>query len=404
MKILFISSYLPYPLFSGGHVRLYNILKELSEKHEITLICEKRESQTFEDIDAVKKICHKIITVDRLKQWRFSNIARAGFSTDSFLVTGHTTSAFQRAIKKEIAKKQYDLIHVETYYVIKNLPRTRIPIVLAEHNIEYNVYEKYKERAPFFLRPLLALDIKKMKTEEQGYWREVDAVVAVSREDKAVMNSVGVYPKIIANGVNIDEFVMKDVRKSFEKKEKKVLFIGDFAWLQNRDSVKFIIEEIWPLIRKKLSAKLWIVARNIPDAIRALSNDSSVLFDESSSARSTPHIFQDADVLLAPIRVGGGTSYKILEAMACGTPVVTMPLSADALEAKNGQELFVGKNAKELAEKTLTLLSDADIYESISKKGRSLIEKKYTWKEIGKKLDEVYERCMSIDEQNAKRR
>jgi len=95
MKILLISSYLPYPLLSGGQVRLYNLIEQLSKKHEITLICEKRPYQEAKDIAEIEKICKEVITVDRDKQWSLSNIIKAGFSSNSFLLTGHTISIFQ---------------------------------------------------------------------------------------------------------------------------------------------------------------------------------------------------------------------------------------------------------------------------------------------------------------------
>src|SRR6185436_3844359 len=128
-----------------------------------------------------------------------------------------------------------------------------------------------------------------------------------------------------------------------ESEIRNVLFIGDFKWLQNRDSIEFIIKEIWPEINSKFDLKLWIVGRNIPDSIRSLTSDPSILFDTENSVRPAFEIFQDADVLLAPIRVGGGTSYKILESMSCGTPVVTMPMSAQAIHAQDGEEIMVGK-------------------------------------------------------------
>src|SRR6266566_734459 len=99
MKILVVSSYLPFPLYSGGQVRLFNLIKELSSKHEITLICERRPQQTAHDIAEVKKICKEVITVDRKKQWSASNIVKAGVSSNSFLVTGHTQAIFQQKIQ-----------------------------------------------------------------------------------------------------------------------------------------------------------------------------------------------------------------------------------------------------------------------------------------------------------------
>lgn len=390
---------MPYPLYSGGQVRLYNLLKELSARHEITLVCERRSNETDEDIKEVEKICREVITVPRRKQWSLENIVKAGSSKHSFLTTGHTLPEMKNKIEELLAQNTFDVIHVETFYVAQNLPETAIPIVVVEHNIEYKVYEKFKNGAAIPLRPFLSIDIAKIRIEEEAIWHRADALVAVSNEDKKVMEENGRHPSLVSNGVNTTQFSFKDVKKSFAQKEKRLLFIGDFKWIQNQDSVRFIIQEIWPLIREQgggnreqFATKLWIVGRQIPDAIRGLSSDPDVLFDQESSARDTHELFQEAAVLLAPIRVGGGTSYKILESMSCGTPVVTMPLSANAIEAKDGHDVMVGQTPEELAEKTLKLLTEDHTYQTISKNGRTLIEKNYTWKEIAKKLEEVYKK------------
>lgn len=412
MKILLISSYLPYPLFSGGHVRLYNLIKELSSKHEITLVCEKRSHQTQKDIAEIEKICKKVIAVERRKQWSFSNILQAGTSSHSFLVTGHTNSEFQQKIQEMLVKNKFDLIHVETYYVMQNLLESGIrnhesggiPVVLVEHNIEYTVYQKFMNRAPMFARPLLKIDIAKIKKEEEYFWKKASALVAVSREDQSVISRVGLKSYLVSNGVNTEQFTFKSFEErshfasNFAKatldkqapQDKKILFIGDFKWIQNQDTVKFIIKEIWPKIVSSMDLKLWIVGRKIPESIKGLSNDPRILFDEKSSSLPTEKIFQAASILLTPIRVGGGTSYKILESMSSGTPVVTMQLSADAIDAINGENIMIGKNAEELAEKSLELLQNDSVYKLISKNGRKLVEDNYTWKEIGKKLEEVY--------------
>lgn len=418
MKILMISSYLPYPLHSGGQVRLYNLIKELSGKHEITLICEKRLHQTSDDVKQLEKICKKVITVPRRKQWSLENMIQSGISSRSFLVTGHTQPEMKQKIEEALAKTHFDVIHVETFYVAQNLPETSIPVVLVDHNIEYQIYQRFIDRTPRILRSLLSLDVKKIRKEEEGAWENASKIVAVSEEDKKVMEQFGVTPVVVPNGVNIEEFGFKNkeilLRQGFGG-QRKILFIGDFKWLQNRDTVTFIIKEIFPQIKtlyirneedsgqaRMTNIKLWIVGRKIPDSIRSLTNDPNILFDEDSSQKPTPEIFQEASVLLAPIRVGGGTSYKILEAMSCGTPVITMPMSAHALAAKDGEHVMVGKTAEELAHKTVQLLENKNIFEKLAKNGRKLIEEKYTWKEVAKKLNEIYNNTVSNASKNRK--
>lgn len=398
MKILTLSSYLPYPLTDGGNIRLYNLLKNLSEKHEITLICEKRSYQTQKDIGEVSKICKKVITFDRPKIWSFVNIIKSLSSLSPLLVISHTNKKMQRRIKEEISKEDYSLIHVETFYVMQNLPAGRhglpkvnIPIVLVEHNIEYKVYERYVKRAPFFVRPALYLDILKLRKKEKDAWKKADKLIAVSLKEQKDM---GENAEIIPNGVDLEKFKYK--KKEFDKKdlpagrqEKKVLFIGNFKWIQNRDSVFFIIKNIWPrVISKNPNLRLWVVGKNVPDKLKDLQNET-IFFDENAPDQAEL-IFHEADLLLSPIRIGGGTNFKILEAMATGTPVITTKLGNEGILAKNGEELIICDKPDEFVNKTLLVLSDKYLYEKLSRKARIFVEKNFDWRYISSKLDALY--------------
>lgn len=413
MNILVVSSYVPYPLHSGGQVRLFNLIRELSERHDFTLIAEKRSKQVVDDLSELEKICKKIIIVPSGKQWSLRNMARTATSSHSFLITGHTNEQLEKAIAHELKNNPFDIIHVETFYVMQNLPGfyqkskilnewigVKIPVVLAEHNIEYTVYKKYMARAPVFLKPVLAIDIAKIKKEEKYAWEKATRLVTVSHEDKKLAEKAGLQVALVSNGVNTSQFTFKTVRerrKVIGQAGRKILFIGDYKWIQNRDAVIWIIKEIWPEIKSKIKnhkskidTKLWIVGRIIPESIRNVTSDPDVQFDEKSSAKPASEIFQEASILLAPIRIGGGTSYKILESMASGTPVVTTLLSAQAIGADDGKDILVGKTTEELAEKTACLLQDEKQYEKISRNGRELIEKNFTWKNIAKELEKVY--------------
>jgi len=385
MKILMVSSYLPYPLFSGGHIRLYNIIKNLSEKHEITLVCEKRENQNQADINNVAKICKKLITVDRKKQWSAKNIIQTALSLGPFLVTGHKSPEMKEAIEKLLLEENFDLIHVETFYVMQNLPKTNIPVVLVEHNIEYLVYERFVKKSPVLFKPFLYLDILKLKRAEMYFWKKAKKIIAVSKKEAELMNRVDV--EVVPNGVDLDKFKMKKLPPS--QNGKRILFIGDFKWIQNRDSIVYIIKNIWPRISaKNPDLKLWVVGREIPDSIKKLGN-SSIIFDENAPDE-TQLIFQSADILLSPIRVGGGTNFKILESMASGTPVITTALGNEGINAKDREEIIICEKPEEFVSKALLLLSDDYLYEKLSRNGRKFIEKNFDWKNIAQELDNIY--------------
>jgi polysaccharide biosynthesis protein PslH len=398
MNILLVSSYLPFPLFSGGHIRLFNLIKELSNRHKITLICEKRDYQGNMEIAEVKKFCKKVITVNRRKQWSISNILKTGLSLSPFLITGHTIPEMKKEIKREMAESQFDLIHVETSYVMQNIPLTKVPIVLVEHNIEYLVYKRFVDKAPFILKPILNIDILKLKRWEEAMWMKADKLVAVSEIEKEIMEKKREDVVIVSNGVDIKKFNTLDSGSKFKINdgEIRILFIGEFKWIQNRDAIEWIIKEIWPKLRAEFipsmtdrGIKLWVVGRSIPDSIRNLTSDKNIIFDDHAP-KETERIFEKSCLLLAPIRVGGGTSYKILEAMASGVPVITTNLG-NALGAKEESEIIVGTDAQDFVVKIKNLLEDKEYYKTISLNARKLIEKKYNWKKISQDLDSVYE-------------
>src|SRR5882757_10052272 len=100
----------------------------------------------------------------------------------------------RQKIEEALEKEKFDLIHVETFYVMQNIPVTSLPIVLVDHNIEYKVYQKFMNRASFAMRPLLSIDIAKIKKEEEEYWQQATRIVAVSHEDARVMEKKNVSP------------------------------------------------------------------------------------------------------------------------------------------------------------------------------------------------------------------
>lgn len=391
MKILMITPYLPYPLFSGGQVRSYNIIRKLAERHEITLFSLIRDNQEKQYLPELEKYCKKILTFKRKKPFQLANILFSAFGFWPFIMHVYNNQKLKEAIKEELEKEAYDILHVETFYLMQNISRTSVPIILFEQNIEHDVYRRIAQYfEPFFLRPFLLFDVVKIKHWEEYFWKKVNALVVMSDSDKKFVNQNAF---VSGNGVNTEEFKLIKKQKA---EEKRVLFIGNFKWFENRDAVAWIIKDIWPKIllevrsqRLEASVKLWIVGRNIPSSIKNLTTDPSVNFDEHAS-EDVREIYKQAAILLAPLRTGGGTSFKVLEAMACGVPVVTTPSVAKAINAEDGEDIFIGESEEELALKTTALFDNEDIYTKITHSARKLVEKKYDWKILVRQIEEIY--------------
>jgi len=384
-----LTPYLPYPLLSGGQIRTWNLLKNLAGKHEITLFSFIRDKAEEQYKSELLKYCQDVKIIQRRKAWDWRNIGLAGLTPYPFLVSIYLSLSLRKLIIQELAEKKYDLIHAETFYVMPNLPKTNLPILLVEQTIEYLVYENFVRNFKLWpLKFLLYFDVFKIKFWEKYYWRQAARLATMSLEDKNIVESNirNIKVDIVANGVDVDFF-----NKTISKRPTRptVLFVGNFKWLPNKDAAKFLAEEIWPLIKKKVPrAKLWIVGKNPTKEIKKLSGIDVQIDEGVEDIRSA---FGHASVLLAPIRNGRGTKYKVLEAMATGLPVVTTELGVEGIEAKDGSEVLVAKNAEALAAKTIILLKSASIGSKIAKKAKKLVNRRYNWEIISSHLDRIYQ-------------
>ncbi len=392
MKILMITPYLPYPLVSGGQIRTYNLLKNLAKKHKITLASFIRDSSEKKYLQNLKPYCEKVIVFKRRKAWSPINVILSGITPFPFLVSIYFDMRVRKQIKKELEKVKYDLIHAETFYVMPNIPETKIPIFLVEQVIEYLVYQRFVESLPGWaipLKVLLHFDVLKIKWWERYYWKKAKRLAAMSHEDKVFIEKYNNKLKVdvIANGVDINFF--EKTEKQIPKKPT-VLFVGNFKWLPNRDAATFLIEEIWPKIKSEIQdARLWIVGRNPPDVILKYASED-ILID--GGVEDIREAYAKSNVLVAPIRNGRGTKYKILEAMATKTPIIGSRLAIEGLNIKNGKEALIGASSEDLSKYTTKILKNPQIGENLAKLAYQLVKSKYDWKKISLELDRVYKK------------
>ncbi|MCL5675834.1 MAG: glycosyltransferase family 4 protein [Patescibacteria group bacterium] len=386
MKILLVASFFPYPLYSGGQVRLFNLLRNLGKKHEITLVCENRGKIIEKDWNAVKKYCRNIYTVNRPAQWSLTNIIKTGLSPYPFLLTGHKNKQMTELIRAELNKEEYDLVHVETFYVMHNLPSgIKIPVVLTEHNTEWKIYKTWTDRFWFMpLRPLFYYDVLKLRFWEEYFWKKADKLLAVSDIDKKEMEKKRKQKvELIPNGVDCDYF--SKIAK-IEPEAPTVLFVGSFKWLQNRDAVSYLLTKLWPEIKKKVkNSRLWIIGNNSLKFVRQ--NGDGITIEEG--VIDIRKVYSSASLLLAPIRIGGGTKFKILESMAAGLPIVTTSKGVEGLGSDtNG--IIVKDAEEELIDKAVCLLKDETARKEISNKEKKFVKKFFDWKDISQKLEDIY--------------
>jgi len=391
MNILFITPLFPYPLESGGQTRFFNLIKRLSCDHKITLFSFIRKQKEKEFIPELLPYCQKVKVFKRREAWSIFNILLAGFSRLPFLCSTYWSKEFKKAVEQELSIGNYEVVHLECFYTGTSLPKTKVPLFLVEHNVEHQVYKQFVERCKILpLKPFLYWDVWKMKGLETAFWQRADKVAAVSQKDqKQIEKTLGKKCGLVLNGVDFYHF---SSTKKRTHKQPTVLFVGNLKWFPNRDAVLFLLTKVWDKIRRQVpEARLWIVGRNFPQDILKFPREG-VDFDDLVEDIREAHCL--SDVLIVPLRVGGGIKFKVLEAMASGLPVVSTKIGVEGVGAREGKEFLLGGNARGLAQATVKLLKNKKLREEIGKSAQKFVGENYDWDRIVKNLNYAYQEML----------
>lgn len=387
-----LTPYLPYPLLSGGQIRTYNLLKQLAKKHEITLFALIKDEKEREHIKNIAPFCHQVKVFKRSsKPFTLKNILKTAFSTFPFLVMRNHVPEAVEAIKQELAVNQYDLIHAETFYMMPHIPDTSIPVLLVEQTIEYLGYQSYAKKHHPLIKKVLSLDIKKIIKWEKYYWKKADILITMSEDDKKYIQSRINKPnkvRVVSNGVDSSWFSEK---RRVSPNQPTILYVGTFKWLPNIEAVEYLVNQVWPkLIELVPNAKLKIVG-NAPTKKILEFQKKYKNIEVTGRVNDIRDSFCSSHLLLAPVFSGKGTRYKILEAMASGTPIVATSIAVEGLNITPEKHALVSNNPEQMALDAKRVISSKLLWESLSNNGKLFVKNNYDWKIISNKLDKIYQ-------------
>jgi len=365
----------------------------LCKNHEITLVSLIKDPKENKNIKHLLKYCQKVMTFQRsATPWTLKNILKTGFSFDPFLIVRNFAPGVKEAVTKELETGEYDLVHAETFYVMPSIPKTNLPIILVDQTIEYLVYQHYvNETAPWYIKPLLQIDVEKMKYSERYYWRKASQVVAVSEADKREMLKLEpeMFVEIIPNGVNLDLFRKKT---NWNTKEKAILLISNFKWLQNVEAAYLLINKVFPLVQKKVEGvKLWIIGQHVPKEISEI-RDQDILVKSvpEEDSKTLVDAWHDATVFASIIKGPGGTRLKNLAAMASQLPIVSTKVGVEGLMVEDKKHVLIGNQPPNIADLLVKVIKSPRLAERLALSARHHVEKKFDWRIIAKDLDSLY--------------
>ncbi len=397
MKILFLSPTVPYPLTDGGRIRVYNLLKQIAENNEVTLLA--LETQPT-DVDSISQIQQYGITVHLVKHLHtlprvsLPTLLTALFRRQPITVARYNVPTYRQKLQELLASESFDIIHYEMFHTAQFHSEADPPSVLSQQNVDSAIwYRLTDETSNIFYKFAYWTQQIAFKRYERVLSPRFDAVTCTSEIDAAIFEKhcPSDIVKVIPNGVDVTHFTPE-----FESEDAAhLIYIGSMDWYPNEDAVSFFADEVLPIISESVhNVKFTIVGGNPSEHVQGLADGDGIVVTGRVS-EIVPY-FSAATVFVVPLRIGSGTRLKILEALAMGKAVVSTTVGAEGLALQNREEIMIADEPNHFAEAVIQLLTDPELRKKIGENGRKRVEQDYDWRNIGQKLLTVYESIVNL--------
>ncbi len=349
-----------------------------------------RGEELAASVDALSRFCASVRVVrlpsERSPLHRVIAAARSVASREPFDVCWLRSREMCEVVNAWAAAGTIELVHVDTVGLWPYVAHwSGSPIALGHHNIESALTERRSahESAPW-RRALLRRDAAKPHRTEFGAAARAAVNIVVSDLDAERLAAISPPARIavVENGVDTEYF------RSSGSAGTGLVFAGTLDWFPNRDAVEFLLSEIWPaLLRGRADRHLVLVGKNPPP--RAIAARHANVQVTSFVPDVRPYL-QEASIYICPLRVGGGTRVKVLDALSMGKPLVSTAIGVEGLDLVAGEHYLPAETPAEFVRQVERLEDSPELRQLLGSAGRRLVQARYDWRAIGGQLDRAY--------------
>ncbi len=402
MKILHLIPYNPVQPSFGGALRIYHVLKHLCHNHDVTVAgfsTPEEERELINEFPMLEGKTHftRPPYSGFSKRWA---MVKSLFTSRSYWHQVSKSDRLQHILDQLLREESFDIIQSEfPVLAMYRLNSSALKIIDA-HNVEYDNFRRMTRVKNPFKKLFYHIESYKFYREETRVCSEQDALFVTSDRDISVFNESvpGVLKFRIPNGVDMDYFQPCDTLPA----PHTLVFVGMMKYVPNYDGINFFLDEIFPRILERYpECTITIIGKNPPASILRRANDNIIVTGFVEDTR--PYI-KNASVYVVPLRMGGGTRLKIMEALAMKKPLVTTSVGCEGIEVVDRESVLIADDPQAFADAVTELFENEEFARRLTEDGYKLVQDKYGWQNIGRQMDRAYRKltgpAMSAEDTN----
>ncbi len=392
LRLLWTLPYLPWPVTSGGKARQFHLIRELAERgHRITLLVQSKTPLDDETRRILAPLLEQLIVLPRRGLKHPLTLWHAATSSMPLLATvnGHAQALTER-FSQLLRSQSWDAVQIEHSYGFAPfeavLKATGQPFVMTEHNVESELGAATYGKWPAALRGLALYDQFRARRWERRALSQASAVVAVTESDALALGRISGRPThVVSNGVDTRAFA----HVAPDAASRTALFLGNYEYAPNVDAVEWALSEVWPRVWAiKPELRFRVCGHGMPGMWRQRFTDPRI--EWMGYVPDLPEVQARSAAFVAPLRFGGGSKLKVLEAMAASMPLISTPEGLSGLSAVDGVHARVADNAQAMAEAIVQTLTHPQDARAMGQAARALVCEGFDWARSASQLEAVY--------------
>jgi sugar transferase (PEP-CTERM/EpsH1 system associated) len=405
IKILMLTPQFPYPPHQGTTLRNFNLIAGLAQRHEVHLLSFGDPAESTDT--PVHALCRSVQVVPPPQRSMRQRLKDLFFSRLPDMAQRLPSAEFRAALLATLERESPDVMEVEgielaqyLFQVAEGRGNKRRPLlVFDDHNAEYVLQQRAFEtdvRQPrrWIGAAYSFVQWQRLRRYERRACHTADRVVAVSETDAKVLRSLtpNLEPTVVPNGVDMDFYTAPG--PPMEAQEAPggwdLVFTAKMDFRPNVDAVLWFAKEVLPRIRRESpETRFWVVGKDPHPRLASVADDPAIVL--TGWVEDVRPYIAGAAVYVIPLRIGGGTRLKVLEAMAMSKAIVTTALGCEGFDLVPDQELLIADTPAAFAAAVLALLHDPGRRERMGRAARRFAGSRYDWRMIVPRLERVYE-------------